>query len=146
VVYQVLALGGGARRLVPGHNTMHNMQVRGIQSGFDFLTRPAGFDIGESLFPFDSLPVLEGLLGRPVNTLRVAILGIVLTTMLGTLLGVGRFSRNAWCAACATPTSSVPQRAGAAAAADVVLAADRDPAAMSRTRCVLGPSFSARAA
>ena len=29
------------------------------------------------------------------NTLRVAILGIVLTTILGTLVGVGRFSRNA---------------------------------------------------
>jgi general L-amino acid transport system permease protein len=29
------------------------------------------------------------------NTLRVAITGIILTTILGTLLGVGRFSRNA---------------------------------------------------
>ena len=29
------------------------------------------------------------------NTLRVAILGIILTTILGTLLGIGRFSRNA---------------------------------------------------
>jgi general L-amino acid transport system permease protein len=30
-----------------------------------------------------------------VNTLRVAVVGIVLTTILGTLLGIGRFSRNA---------------------------------------------------
>ena len=30
-----------------------------------------------------------------LNTLRVAIIGIVLTTILGTLVGVGRFSRNA---------------------------------------------------
>ena len=30
-----------------------------------------------------------------LNTLRVAIIGIVLTTVLGTLLGVGRFSHNA---------------------------------------------------
>ena len=29
------------------------------------------------------------------NTLRVALLGIIFTTLLGTLLGVGRFSRNA---------------------------------------------------
>jgi general L-amino acid transport system permease protein len=28
------------------NNTMENMRVRGIQSGFDFLTQPAGFDIG----------------------------------------------------------------------------------------------------
>ena len=36
------------------HNTLENMRVRGIQSGFDFLAQPAGFDIGESLIPFDS--------------------------------------------------------------------------------------------
>jgi hypothetical protein len=37
------------------HNTLENMRVRGIQSGFGFLTTPAGFDIGESLIPYDSL-------------------------------------------------------------------------------------------
>ncbi len=30
-----------------------------------------------------------------VNTLRVAIVGIILTTIIGTVIGVGRFSRNA---------------------------------------------------
>ena len=78
------------------HNTLENMRIRGIQSGFDFLTQPAGFDIGESLYPFDSgehywKAFLVGL----TNTLRVAIIGIIITTVLGTLLGVGRFSRNA---------------------------------------------------
>ena len=77
-------------------NTLINMRSRGIQSGFDFLTSPAGFDIGEGLFDFDSaqaywLAFAAGLL----NTLRVALLGIVLTTVWGVLLGVGRFSRNA---------------------------------------------------
>jgi general L-amino acid transport system permease protein len=97
LVYQVLALGVIA--LVVWflvHNTLVNMRVRGIQSGFDFLGQPAGFDIGESLFGFDSgqaywSAFLTGLL----NTLRVAIVGIVLTTLIGTLIGVGRFSRNA---------------------------------------------------
>ena len=78
------------------HNTLENMRIRGIQSGFDFLTQPAGFDIGESLYPFDSgehywKAFLVGL----TNTLRVAIIGIIITTVLGTLLGVGRLSRNA---------------------------------------------------
>ena len=78
------------------HNTLENMRIRGIQSGFDFLTQPAGFDIGESLYPFDSgehywAAFLVGL----TNTLRVAIIGIIITTVLGTLLGIGRFSRNA---------------------------------------------------
>ena len=77
-------------------NTLHNMQLRGIQSGFDFLTDPAGFDIGESLFAFDSgQPYWQAFAVGLGNTLRVAVLGIVLTTLLGTLLGVGRFSRNA---------------------------------------------------
>jgi general L-amino acid transport system permease protein len=78
------------------HNTLLNMKIRGIQSGFDFLTSPAGFDIGESLYPFDSAqPYWQAFLVGLTNTLRVALLGIVLTTILGTLLGVGRFSRNA---------------------------------------------------
>lgn len=77
-------------------NTLHNMQARGIQSGFDFMKGPAGFDIGESLFAFDSSqPYWQAFLVGLANTLRVAIIGIVLTTILGTLLGVGRFSRNA---------------------------------------------------
>lgn len=78
------------------HNTLVNMRVRGIQSGFDFLTQAAGFDIGESLYPFDSgKPYWQAFLVGVTNTLRVAILGIILATILGTLLGVGRFSRNA---------------------------------------------------
>ena len=78
------------------HNTSTNMKARGIQSGFDFMLGGAGFDIGESLFPFDSAePYWRAYLVGFVNTLRVAVIGIVLTTILGTLIGVGRFSRNA---------------------------------------------------
>jgi general L-amino acid transport system permease protein len=69
------------------------MRARGIQSGFDFLAQPAGFDISESLIAFDAVHSYSrafavGLL----NTLRVAGVAIVLTTLLGTLLGIGRFS------------------------------------------------------
>jgi general L-amino acid transport system permease protein len=78
------------------HNTLENMRVRGIQSGFDFLFQPAGFDIGESILAYDSSEsYFKALAVGLSNTLRVAILGIVMTTVLGTLLGVGRFSRNA---------------------------------------------------
>jgi general L-amino acid transport system permease protein len=76
-------------------NTAENMRIRGIKSGFDFLAQPAGFDIGESLFAFDSNnPYWKAFLVGIGNTLRVAIIGIILTTILGTLVGVGRFSRN----------------------------------------------------
>src|SRR5438552_2966142 len=72
------------------------MRARGIQSGFEFLRQPAGFDIGESLIPYDALdPYWKAFLVGILNTLRVAIVGIVLATVLGTLLGIGRFSRNA---------------------------------------------------
>jgi general L-amino acid transport system permease protein len=97
LVYQVLALaviGGLAWYLA--HNTATNMRQRGIQSGFDFLLGTAGFDIGESLFAFDSgESLLQAFWVGVTNTLRVAVLGIVLTTLLGTLIGVGRFARNA---------------------------------------------------
>lgn len=77
-------------------NTLANMRARGIQSGFDFLSQPAGFDIGESWLSYDAAnPYWKAFLVGIVNTLRVAVTGCVLATLLGTLLGIGRFSRNA---------------------------------------------------
>ncbi len=97
LIYQVIAVALiGAMVWYLAHNTLTNMRVRGIQSGFDFLSQAAGFDIGESLYPFDSSqPYWQAFLVGVTNTLRVAVLGIILATVLGTLLGVGRFSRNA---------------------------------------------------
>ena len=96
VVYQIVALAVITLALwFLVHNTLTNMRVRGIQSGFDFLGQRAGFDIGEHLFPFDSADSYwRAFLTGLVNTLRVAVVGIVLTTILGTAIGVGRFSRN----------------------------------------------------
>ena len=97
VLYQVLAVAViGLAAWFLAHNTVVNMRVRGIQSGFDFLTQPAGFDIGESLLPYQSLDAYwKAFLVGMTNTLRVAVIGVVLTTLLGTLLGIGRFSPNA---------------------------------------------------
>lgn len=97
LIYQVVAIALIAMLVwFLAHNTLNNMKIRGIQSGFDFLSGPAGFDIGESLYPFDSSqPYWQAFVVGLTNTLRVAILGIILTTILGTLLGIGRFSRNA---------------------------------------------------
>lgn len=97
LVYQVVAVAVIALSvLYLANNTATNMRARGIQSGFDFLSSAAGFDIGESLFAFDSgESYWRAYLVGMVNTLRVAVVGIILTTLLGTLVGVGRFSRNA---------------------------------------------------
>ena len=96
VAYQIVAVAllvaAGSYLL---HNTLGNMRARGIQSGFDFIFQPAGFAIGESLIPFDSAESYgKAYLVGLVNTLRVALLGIVGATLLGTLVGIGRLSRN----------------------------------------------------
>jgi general L-amino acid transport system permease protein len=76
-------------------NTADNMRVRGMRSGFDFLSQPAGFEIGESVFAFDSAHTYaQAFLVGIVNTVRVAVVGIVLATVLGTAIGVGRLSQN----------------------------------------------------
>jgi len=97
LVYQVVALAVVVYAVwVLTENTLANMAARGIQSGFGFLAGPAGFDIGETLIPYDALdPYWYAFLVGILNTLRVAAIGIVLATILGTLLGVGRYSHNA---------------------------------------------------
>jgi general L-amino acid transport system permease protein len=97
VIYQILVMSLVAFLVwLLVSNTLANMKARGIQSGFDFLMQTAGFDIGEEITGYDSnQPYWRAFLAGVANTLRVAVIGIVLTTILGTLLGVGRFSRNA---------------------------------------------------
>ncbi len=97
LVYQILAVATiGFGVWVLAHNTLSNMEARGIQSGFGFLTQPAGFDIGESVIPYDALdPYWNAFLVGIANTLRVAIIGILLATLLGSAIGIGRFSHNA---------------------------------------------------
>ncbi|MFM2068068.1 MAG: putative glutamine transporter permease protein GlnM [Pseudomonadota bacterium] len=96
LIYQIVALtlliAAGAYLV---HNTLDNMRSRGIQSGFDFILQPAGFSIGESLMEFDSAEsYLKAFAVGLSNTFRVALAGIVLATLLGTLVGVGKLSRN----------------------------------------------------
>jgi general L-amino acid transport system permease protein len=97
VVYQVAAVAALAALIFfLMDNTLQNMRLRGIRSGFDFLLDPAGFDIGESAIPFAaSDPYWKAFLVGLTNTLRVALIGIVLATVLGALIGIGRLSRNA---------------------------------------------------
>jgi general L-amino acid transport system permease protein len=77
-------------------NTNRNLEARHIATGFAFLDRVAGIPIGESLIPYD--PAISTY-GRALwigilNTLKVSVAGIVLATILGTLIGIGRLSGN----------------------------------------------------
>jgi len=84
-------------------NTLAHLRERGVRAGFDFLTQPAGFEIGESVLRYESTqPFWRAFLVGLLNTVRVAVPGIVLATALGTLLGLGRLSRNLLLRALAT--------------------------------------------
>ena len=77
-------------------NTIANLDARHIATGFGFLHRTAGIPIGESLISYDPASSTYGraLIIGVLNTLKVSVVGVVLATILGTLIGVGRLSTN----------------------------------------------------
>jgi general L-amino acid transport system permease protein len=76
-------------------NTMQNLETRKIATGFEFLWREAGLPIGEHMVAYSPADTYaRALLVGLLNTLRVAILGIILATILGTIIGIARLSRN----------------------------------------------------
>src|SRR5215472_12563819 len=77
------------------HNTIVNLRRQNIASGFGFLDREAAFGIGESLIAYTPADTYgRAFLVGLVNTLYVAALGIVLATIVGTLMGLARLSGN----------------------------------------------------
>jgi general L-amino acid transport system permease protein len=76
-------------------NTVHNLSVRRISTGFAFLGREAGMPIADTWLPYSPKDTyLRAFLVGIANTLRVAVIGIVLATVLGTLVGIARLSAN----------------------------------------------------
>src|SRR5918997_2657869 len=96
IVWQILVVGViGAIVYWLWSNTVHNLEVRRIATGFGFLNREAGLPIGESLIEYSPTDTyLRALAVGLLNTLKVAVVGIVLATVLGTLVGIARLSRN----------------------------------------------------
>lgn len=74
-------------------NLTTNLRIRGIPTDFDFLDRPATIQIAYSDFRA-SQPVSDAIVVGIKNTLLVAVVGIVLTLVLGTVVGVARLSAN----------------------------------------------------
>jgi general L-amino acid transport system permease protein len=97
VVWQVAILGGIAVVLwfLIG-NTNRNLAARHIATGFGFLFQPASIPIGETPIPYTASVSTYGraLLIGILNTIRIAVVGIVLATLLGTIVGIGRLSSN----------------------------------------------------
>jgi general L-amino acid transport system permease protein len=96
IVWQLLVVGLiGAVIYWLWSNTVHNLEVRRIATGFGFLEREAGLPIGESLIEYEPTDTyLRALTVGVLNTLKVAVVGILLATLLGTLVGIARLSGN----------------------------------------------------
>lgn len=76
-------------------NLVRNLSAAGLLLSWRWLNLPAGFDISETLLPFNAeLPYWRALLAGLVNTLRVVLVGLVGATALGTLIGTAAFSSN----------------------------------------------------
>ena len=96
LVYQVLALG---LVLTLGYYlfavTQANLRRQSIATGFSFIGREAGFEIGEPLISYSSADsYARALFVGVLNTLKVSLVGIVMTIILGTVVGVARLSSN----------------------------------------------------
>jgi general L-amino acid transport system permease protein len=76
-------------------NTVHNLSARRIATGFAFLGREAGMPIADNWLAYSPKDTyLWAFAVGLVNTLRVAVIGIVLATVLGTAIGIARLSPN----------------------------------------------------
>lgn len=76
-------------------NAAYNLERQGKSTGFGFLGQTAGFQISFSLIPYDRASTYFGVyLVGLLNTLLVAVVGIVLATLLGFTIGIARLSPN----------------------------------------------------
>ena len=95
LVQGVVALAVGVVVAFLLTNLLLNLTARGLLLSWSWLGQPAGFDLAETILPFDaSLPYWRAMLAGLVNTLRVVIAGLVGATVLGTLIGTASFSSN----------------------------------------------------
>lgn len=76
-------------------NTIENLRRAQIASGFDFLWARSGFDISQSLISYSAdMTYGRAFLVGLLNTLLVAVLGIVFASLIGFVVGIGRLSKN----------------------------------------------------
>ncbi|AFY27525.1 ABC transporter permease subunit [Cyanobium gracile] len=76
-------------------NLVRNLTAAGLLLSWRWLQQPAGFDISESVIPFNAqLPYWRALAAGLVNTIRAVLVGLVGATLLGTLVGMASFSHN----------------------------------------------------
>ena len=91
----VVLLGVGLFVAFLARNFLTAIDQRGLGFGFGFLGRTAGFEIAESPIPYSATDTYgAAFLAGLLNTLFVSVVGIVLATFLGIVVGVARLSNN----------------------------------------------------
>lgn len=94
VAFQVLFLLGIAFFLfLLFENLTTNLRVQGIRTDFGYLQQPAGFAIADADFR-PSQSIWDAIKVGAMNTIKVSLLGILLATVLGVVVGVARLSTN----------------------------------------------------
>ena len=96
IVYQ-LALIAGLVYLVWNiiQNTAYNLEKQHIASGFGFLKDTAGFLPNQSLIELSALSSYgQAFFAGFLNTMLIAVIGVVLATIVGFVMGVARLSNN----------------------------------------------------
>jgi general L-amino acid transport system permease protein len=96
LLFQLLIIGAVVAILFYlGSNAVANLRRQGIAGGFGFLGHEAGFEISPTLIPYAPADTYaQALLVGLLNTLMVAVIGIVFATLLGLAAGLARLSRN----------------------------------------------------
>ena len=96
IIYQVVVLGiVGLVAYYLFSNTLANLERQNIATGFGFFTKEASFEIGESPISYSAADTYgRALLVGVLNTIKVSFIGIILTVILGTFVGIARLSRN----------------------------------------------------
>jgi general L-amino acid transport system permease protein len=76
-------------------NTLANLERQNIATGFGFFAKEASFEIGESPISYSAADTYaRALLVGVLNTIKVSFIGIILTVILGTFVGIARLSKN----------------------------------------------------
>ena len=96
VAIQALVLAGlGALAWGAAANAIANLARLNINTGFDFLARPAGFAIAQHLIAYsEASSYFQAFLVALVNTLVLAAVSIAIATPLGFVIGIARRASN----------------------------------------------------
>ena len=77
------------------YNAQINMENRGIDFGYGFLSQESSFDVQFSLIEYDgSHTYFRAYLVGLLNTILVSVIGIIFATIIGVVIGIARLSTN----------------------------------------------------